>query len=230
MALMPDPHRQAGPAELRTTRDTNTFYADGDPLRWVDRSIVDEIGRVCGKRLLDLGCGVGGYSRVLANEGFDVQALDVNPAYVAIARGLGVDARQYDGVRIPLADGAVETVFMVEVLEHVPQPERLIAEVARVASKNVVVTVPNNTQRFNEMIAWSHMLDVDHKNFFTVESLRSLLLAEFSSVEVRQVAAVDHLLAKDLLSRWPHRFYRLAVRLGLEKAKFHFRLIAVASR
>ena len=211
------------------TRDTREFYADGDPLRWVDHSLIDAIAqRAAGRRLLDLGCGAGGYSRVLMDRGYDVLAFDVNPTYVAKARALGVDANLYDGARIPLADAAVDTVFMIEVLEHVPAPDTLLGEVRRVAATNLVATVPNNTQRFNDLIAWSHMLDVDHKNFFTVDSLRTLLGSRFTRVDVEEIVSADHLVAGDLLGKWSHRVYRLFVALGIERPHLFFRLLADA--
>ena len=162
--------------------------------------------------------------------GHDVTALDVNPGYVRRSCQLGVDARLFDGLTIPLPDASVDTVFMIEVLEHVVDPDRLLAEVSRVVRDNVVITVPNNTQRLSGHIAWSHMLDIDHKHFFTVETLNELLLARFESVEIRQIVAADFDIAKDLLSKWTFRMYRIARKLGLERDKLHFRLIANASK
>ena len=44
------------------------------------------------------------------------------------------------------------------------------------ASRNVLVTTPNCTQSFGSVpIEFGHMLDVDHRQFFTVDSLRELL-------------------------------------------------------
>ena len=45
--------------------------------------------------------------------------------------GIGVRADRYDGERLPLADGAVDTVIMVEVLEHLDAPGDLLDEAAR---------------------------------------------------------------------------------------------------
>ena len=53
---------------------------------------MDFVGAHAGPRVLDLGCGLGGYSKALAERGFDVRALDVSAEYVERARGLGVAA------------------------------------------------------------------------------------------------------------------------------------------
>ena len=93
------------------------------------------------------------------------------PDYVERARALGVDAPTlYDGVRLPLDDDAVDTVFLLEVLEHLEDPAALLREARRVARRNVLVTTPNCTQSFGRVpVEFSHMLDVDHRQFFTVD-------------------------------------------------------------
>jgi ubiquinone/menaquinone biosynthesis C-methylase UbiE len=211
-------------------RDTNEWYTDVDPLSLVDHSLSDYVHQHGGQQLLDLGCGTGGYSKVLAEQGHSVQAFDINPEYVKIAQELGVDAKQYDGFTIPLPDNAVDTVFMIEVLEHIENPERILPELHRVARRNVIITVPNNTQKFDAPIAWNHMLEVDHKNFFTVDSLKQLLGSKFSSVEVTQVLPIDRAMAHDLLPRWAFLGYRIATKFGLLKNRHFFRLIANATK
>jgi 2-polyprenyl-3-methyl-5-hydroxy-6-metoxy-1,4-benzoquinol methylase len=44
---------------------------------------------------------------------------------------------------IPYADGEFELVSATEVLEHVPTPEKVVAEMARVASRHLLVSVPH---------------------------------------------------------------------------------------
>ena len=43
---------------------------------------------------------------------------------------------------LPFADGEFEVATAIEVLEHVPDPEHTVAEMARCASKWVLVSVP----------------------------------------------------------------------------------------
>ena len=67
----------------RGPRDTRSWYLDADPMAQVDYSLVDFAATHAGRSLLDLGCGIGGYSRALTDRGFAVQALDVVPATIA---------------------------------------------------------------------------------------------------------------------------------------------------
>jgi ubiquinone/menaquinone biosynthesis C-methylase UbiE len=210
-------------------RDTQTWYLDVDPLKIVDQSLVEYVFHHGGHELLDLGCGLGGYAKTLQSRGRNVIALDVNEKYVEIAKRLGVDARLYDGRRIPLDDKSVDTIFMVEVMEHIANPELLIAELHRVARRNLIVTVPNCTQTFSAPLVFHHMLDVDHKTFFTIGSLRELLSPPFRDVQITQVMPIDSTLAGEFLPPWLLRVWRAAHKRGFIKDRFYFRLIANAA-
>jgi 2-polyprenyl-3-methyl-5-hydroxy-6-metoxy-1,4-benzoquinol methylase len=224
------PRRRAGTSTLpRGRRDTRTWYTDADPLEQVDVSLVEFARQHGGPRFLDLGCGLGGYSKVLAETGLDVIALDVVAEYVERARSIGVRAELYDGERLPLADGAVDTVLLFEVIEHLEDPRRLLREARRVARRNVLLSTPNCTQSFGIVpVEFTHMLDVDHKQFFTVDSLRSLLDEVFGSSVVEQEVPLDRNLAGLVLPRPLRPLYRWLDNLGLIKPRFFFRLKARA--
>ena len=152
-------------ATCRGACEMRTWYRGVDPTSQVDPALVDFVARHAGRRVLDLGAGLGGYSHALGERGLDATR-STSTEYVEAA-GIGVRADRYDGERLPLADGAVDTVIMVEVLEHLDAPGDLLDEAARVAGRNVLTT-PNCTQRFPAAtIEFSHMLDVDHRRFFT---------------------------------------------------------------
>ncbi len=214
-----------GPSLPRGPRDTRTWYRDADAREQVDEAILDWVAGRAGRVVLDLGAGLGGYSAALAERGFEVVALDVIPEYVERARALGVDARHYDGERLPLGDGAVDTVILVEVLEHLEDPAALLREARRVARREVLVTTPNCSERFDPVpVEFGHMLDVDHRQFFTEDSLRSLLREVFGAGEVEPVAPVDRGLAGLVLPRALRPVYRWMDRRGLVTPRFFFRL------
>lgn len=209
----------------RGPRDTRTFYRDTEPLDQVDGAVVDFVAEHAGRTVLDLGCGIGGYSRALADRGFTMTALDVVPEYVERARSIGVDADLYGGDRLPLEDGSVDTVIVLEVLEHLEDPAALLREARRVARQNVLVTTPNCTQDFGEVpVEFSHMLDVDHRQFFTETSLRSLLDGVFGSSVVEQTAPIDRHLAGVLLRQPLRTLHRWLDSAGLVKPRYFFRL------
>jgi SAM-dependent methyltransferase len=195
----------------------------------VDGALVDFVAAHAGRAVLDLGCGLGGYSRALAERGFELRGLDVVPDYVERARSIGVDAELYDGQRIPMEDGSVDTVMLLEVLEHLDDPARLLREARRVARHGVLVTTPNCTQDFGEVpVEFTHMLDVDHRQFFTASSLGQLLDDVFGSSVVEQTAPIDRHLAGILLPQPLRALHRWLDGAGIVKPRFFFRLLGRA--
>lgn len=89
-------------------------------------------------RVLDLG----GHKRAKRGE-FDIERYDLQVLYA----NLTVDKRpdlQADAAALPLAAGSMDAVVCAELLEHVPDPRRVLAEAARVLRPGgrLVLTVP----------------------------------------------------------------------------------------
>ena len=208
-------------------RNTNDWYEDRDPLSVVDHDLIDILHRAAGGRVLDLGCGLGGYSARLRAFGHACVGLDVNASYVERARSIGVHASVFDGATIPYPDASFDTVFAVEVLEHVAAPERLVREISRVTGGNFIATVPNCSQVFpGGTVVFEHMLDTDHKNFFTADTFGTLLAGAFDTVNVSQIAPVNAAIVRTLVPRTLYRIFRLVQKLGLAKPTHFFRLLA----
>jgi 2-polyprenyl-6-hydroxyphenyl methylase/3-demethylubiquinone-9 3-methyltransferase len=101
--------------------------------------IADEIVRALGpkpQRVLDLGCGGGFLSNYLAAHGHVVVGIDTTPENLAVARAHAlsgkVDYDLADACALPYPDASFDVVCAMDLIEHVPDPERLIAEVGRV--------------------------------------------------------------------------------------------------
>ena len=91
-----------------------------------------------GRRALDVGCGGGLLAEEFARLGFAVTGVDPSARSLEAARahaaetGLGIDYRQASGEALPFADGTFDVVYSCDVLEHVGDLSRVIAESARV--------------------------------------------------------------------------------------------------
>ena len=97
---------------------------------------LDELfGTLAGLRVLDAGCGGGLVAAGLAEAGADVIGLDASEPSLAVA-GRAVPKRfaPVAGAleRVPLAGGSVDAVVAADVLEHVGNLPRVVAELARV--------------------------------------------------------------------------------------------------
>ena len=138
-------------------------------------------------RVLDVGCGRGPYAEPLRALGYDWLGVEVKSEDCAELQRKGLPHRQVDGTGLPFVDGEFDAGICIEVLEHVDNPWAFIAEVRRVVRQRLVVSVPNleavTYWRPHLAVPW-HLLESDHKNFFSRASLRELLGTRFRSVEV----------------------------------------------
>ena len=102
-------------------------------LAWFDRHI-DWSGR----RVLDLGCAGGFMAEAMALRGAEVTGIDPAAEAIAAARahaeasGLAIRYDTGVGEALPYPDGSFDAVVCVDVLEHVADLPRVLAEVARV--------------------------------------------------------------------------------------------------
>jgi len=119
----------------------------------------DRLGVRTGDRLLDLGCGAGRHAFEAARRGARVVAVDADAVELKdVAGALAGEEHAWavngDGCRLPFADASFERVIAAEVLEHVPDDERAMAELARVLRPGgtMAVTVP---AWFPERVCWA---------------------------------------------------------------------------
>jgi SAM-dependent methyltransferase len=153
-AAAPAPVRQRAPLRLRLAalyRKTpfNPFWLDARHLR---RSVARLAGHASG-RLLDVGVGERPYAALFGPRVSRYVGLEYPPA----AENLSPDitgARSAnlkgavdvwgDGGALPFRDASFDTVLCTELLEHVPDPDRCLAEIARALRPGgaLLMTVP----------------------------------------------------------------------------------------
>ncbi|MBI4870551.1 MAG: methyltransferase domain-containing protein [Candidatus Riflebacteria bacterium] len=94
---------------------------------------VARLGLHAGSRLLDVGCNIGEFL-LRARETYGVEGVGLDLSLGALVRARKVLSRvnRGDAEALPFAAGTFDVVTSFDVIEHVPHPDRLLAEIARV--------------------------------------------------------------------------------------------------
>jgi SAM-dependent methyltransferase len=121
------------------------------------------------KKVLDLGCGVGRFGEFKL-AGVEVYGVDIDSGAVKIAKKHEKTVVADLEKPLPFPDGTFDGILAKDILEHVREPWKVVAELKRVLKKGgiIIATVPSPTKK-----AWD---DYTHIRPFTKRSIRELFL------------------------------------------------------
>jgi SAM-dependent methyltransferase len=145
--------------------------------------------------LLDAGCGEGFVAEIFLREmqtlqitGFDVLEDSVKLAQMRNPRGTFAVGSIYE---IDQPDSSHDVVVAFEVMEHLHEPDKALAEMARVAKDYVVLSVPHepffclaNAARGKNMDQTPKGSDPDHRNFWSREGFSKFVERELDVVQL----------------------------------------------
>jgi SAM-dependent methyltransferase len=161
-----------------------------------------------GRRVLDLGCRDGALSRAYA-EGNEIVGVDADREALAEAEKLGIETRWADlDEPLPFGEASFDVVVAGELLEHLRDPRRVVADVRRVLRPGgtFVASVPNayrlkNRLRF--LLGHKPEDDPTHLQMFSPAEVRSLLAAfddpQLQFIAGRLVSLHGSLFANDIV-------------------------------
>jgi SAM-dependent methyltransferase len=161
------------------------------------------IGR--GRRILDLGCRSGAFTKHFL-EGNEVVGLDVDRAALEKAAALGIETLVANVEEpLPLGDSSFDAVVVGELLEHMRFPAAVIAEVWRVLRPSGVLvgSVPNAFRiqsRLRFLRGRPPEDDPTHLHMYAPDQIRALLAA-FADVRLEYVGGRYRRLHPRLLAR-----------------------------
>lgn len=132
------------------TGNTYDKYASGNPIearlmRGFFAALDDTIGSQPPSRILEVGMGEGHVSARIIDRfpGVPFHGVDLpDPALASNWHDVGALGSFADITRLPFSDDQFDLVLAIEVLEHVPDPDAALAELARVGSDRLVASVP----------------------------------------------------------------------------------------
>lgn len=98
--------------------------------------------------MLDVGTGTGRIAQLLSGDADGVTAIDKSPEMLRLARARlqslpagKVNLVQGDFLSLPFADGSFDTIVFHQVLHYAQEPDRVLAEAARVARDGARIAI-----------------------------------------------------------------------------------------
>lgn len=184
------------------------FYARKHerPLYWVANYLgPDDL-------ILDLGCGDGRHSALLAAKtravvGVDHQQLPLQYASLLL-QNKNVALSRGDGARLPLRSGCFAGVVCLDVVEHLPQARvgQLLAEIRRVLKAGgwALISTPNRQSLYNRI--WGHKLSQKHYFEYSLDELCAAIEAAGLQVEVKSGIYLPPLILRPYLEHYASVF------------------------
>ncbi len=183
--------------------------------------------------VIDIGCGEGVLSCLMAAKGAKVTGIDISEPNIAaakeLARRMGVEERVIfivgDAENVPVADASFDVAVSCHVLEHLPHFEKGLSEIHRVTKGKAIVALPT-------LLNLCSIVQVGHGSFWEI-SKRSLV-----SFPIGLGRAVAHFFEEGVdegymghaelthIFRWPWIVRRKLMAGGFEIDKFEASTLA----
>lgn len=167
----------------------NNPWQSGEHVSAVGDATRDYISRYSsvGDAILDAGCGMGELTVPLDRER---HGIDFAPAYVEIAREKGIDAIVGDLEDLPYPDGSFALTVAADVLEHVLDLNRVVAELLRVLRSNgyLIARVPDR-ENLAQYLTPANPYRFVHLRRFDLASL-TLLFTRIFDAEVIETTLI----------------------------------------
>jgi len=166
----------------------------------IEDEVIDLLGLIGDKSLLDVGCG-GGRMLLKAAERYPdakLVGVDISPGMYAFAEevarkeGMHITFQESDIMNLPYDDNSFDRVSCMHMLYHVPDIERAVAELSRVVSSNGVVVITANSIKSKPALRMlkqeaAKLMNVDEipemDIRFNVDDGHSVLSSQFQHLE-----------------------------------------------
>lgn len=183
------------------TGNTYDKYGSSNPLvkrmmAGFERTLDDLLAAASPRTLLDVGCGEGVLVHKWAQRlpaarvvGIDLEEDSIQAGWQE-RQASNLEYRVMKAENLPFADGEFELASAIEVLEHVPDPEHTVAEMARCASGHLLVSVPREPMwRMLNMARGAYLSDLGntpgHLNHWSKRSFVRMLERHGKVVQAR---------------------------------------------
>jgi 2-polyprenyl-3-methyl-5-hydroxy-6-metoxy-1,4-benzoquinol methylase len=188
-------------AEGTVTGNTYDKYGSTNPvvrrlMTGFERALEELFARAEPQSLLDVGCGEAVLTHTWAQRlaprrvvGIDLEDPSIQAEWETRAAP-NLEYKVMKAENLPFADGEFDVATAIEVLEHVPDPAHTVAEMARVAERWLIVSVPREpVWRALNLVRGAYLKDLGntpgHVNHWSKRAFAALLGRHGEVVEAR---------------------------------------------
>jgi uncharacterized protein (TIRG00374 family) len=181
-----------------------------------------------GHVILDIGCGSGVQLRALTVDSPKLMVgMDINRAALLFAKGKDIPNTEFliaDAEQLPFREKTVDRIICAEIIEHLHEPEKMIAESGRVLADGgkIVISTPNESSVWGvyeflwDVLGRGRNYGETHLKFFSVPELETCFASypERSHTTLFFISPVVALMGSRTFLRWGIRFDRLVEQLN----------------
>ena len=157
-------------------------------IRFLERFLPIKSGN--GKKVLEIGCGIGAFARFFYERGFDVEATDISEYILKKAKKNqpNIDFKILDVEKNTLLENKFDYIFALEVMEHLKNPVKALKNSKKMLKKGgtLVFSTPYPTK---ETLADPFHINIQLPEFWITEGKKS----GFKNVEVKYVSFIPYL-------------------------------------
>lgn len=163
-----------------------------------------------GRWVLDLGCGAGYGSIIIAHTAKEVVALDVAPESLPAAEpdAATIGFVAGDSLQLPLRDKVFDLVVSFQVIEHIWDETRYLDEIERVLTRGglFILSTPNKALR---LLPFQPPFNPYHVREYNCHSLKKALRRRFAEVSIWGLRGTSEIMAieRERLKRNPIKVY-----------------------
>jgi ubiquinone/menaquinone biosynthesis C-methylase UbiE len=178
--------------------DEENFPSTIDPRIYHVQLILDYLGDLNAKRVLDAGCGKGRFARVLAERypGASIVGLDLAEAMLRhVPSAVGACAGSMTA--LPFPSGVFDCAYATESLEHAVDIQAAVAELCRVvAPGGRIVIIDKNSEQ------WGRLKTPEWEKWFGRKELEKMLARHCAKVSSRPISYWEDVAPDGLFLAW----------------------------